>query len=161
MLGIATYTGGPNQSIVARTAVGSLKRSFQLPIELSGVSMTINGIACGIKSVSNGRIEFVTPPFISSVVTGTVYPIVINVQGLLIKRFVTVVPARPDIFTTNLTPGPLGRAQVSNVTNRVATPEPFTVTTILIRGGRRVPSVLRLRATGIANTSAAVITIRI
>jgi hypothetical protein len=123
--------------------------------------MTINGLACGIKSVSSGRIEFVTPPFISSVVTGTVYPMVINVQGFLIKRWVTVVPARPDIFTTNPTPGPLGRAQVTNVTNRVATPEPFTVTTILIRGARRVPSVLRLRATGIANTSAAVLSIRI
>lgn len=48
-----------------------------------------------------------------------------------------------------------------NVTNRVRTTEPFTVTTIRIRGGVRVPTVLRLRLTGIANTVPAVISIRI
>jgi hypothetical protein len=39
------------------------------------------------------------------------------------------------------------------VTNRVPTTEPFTVTTVKLRGGKRVPTVLRLRMTGIANIS--------
>ena len=161
MLAILNYTGGTNPSIVARTAVGSINREFNLPLELSGVSMTINGLGVGMKSVSSGSIVFVVPPAISSTLTGTVYPVVINNNGVVIKGFVTIVPARPDIFTNLPMPGPLGRAQVTNVTNRVATPEPFTVTTIRIRGAKRVPSVLRLRLTGVANTTAAVISIKI
>lgn len=161
MLAVLNYQGGQNQPIIARTAVGSISRVFNLPIELSGLTMTINGVAVGLKSVSSRTIVFVAPPALASVVTGTMYPIVINNQGLVIKGMVTIVPARPDIFTNLPEPGPGGRAQVSNVTNRVATGEPFTVTTIRIRGGRRVPTVLRLRLTGIANTTPAVITIRI
>ena len=156
-----TYTGGPDQTVVARTAVGSINRSFNLPVELSGVTMTINGVACGLKSVSDRMITFVAPPAISSTATGTVYPVVINNNGVVIKGFVTIVPTRPDIFTDLPVPGPGGRAQVANVVNRVAIGEPFTVTTIRIRGGVRVPTVLRLRVTGIANTSPAVISIRI
>src|SRR5204862_8174351 len=45
------YQAGFDRSVVARTAVGSLMRSFTLPIELSGISVTINGAACGLKSV--------------------------------------------------------------------------------------------------------------
>jgi uncharacterized protein (TIGR03437 family) len=155
------YTGGPDQPIVARTAVGSISRVFNLPMELSGLTMTINGVSVGLKSVSDRTIVFVVPPALASVVAGTAYPVVINNQGLVIKGMVTIVPARPDIFTTLPEPGPGGRAQAFNVTNRVATTEPFTVNTVRIRGGRRVPTVLRLRVTGIANTSAAVISIRI
>lgn len=123
--------------------------------------MTINGVAVGLKSVSRHNIVFVVPPALASVTTGTIYPFVINNQGVETKGMVTIVPTRPDIFTTLPIPGPGGRAQVFNVVNRVATGEPFTVTTIRIRGARRVATQLRLRVTGIANTSAAVITIRI
>ena len=65
----------------------------------------------------------------------------------------TIVPTRPDIFTDLPVPGPFGRALVFNVTNRVLTTEPFTVTTVKIRGGTRVPTVLRFRMTGVANIS--------
>lgn len=160
-LAILNYSPSTNEPIVARTAVGSLQRSFTLPITLSGVTMTINGVACGLKSVSRHQIIFVVPPFLSSVAAGTPYPVVINNQGTVFRGSLTIVPARPDIFTDLLVPGPGGRAQAFNVTNRVHTTEPFTVRTIRVRGGTRVPSVIRLRLTGVANTSAGVITVSI
>lgn len=123
--------------------------------------MTINGLAVGLKSVSRHEIVFVVPRFISSTATGTSYPVVVNNNGTVFKGNLTIVPARPDIFTTNAVPGPFGRALMENVTNRVHTTEPFVVRTIRVRGARLVPSVLRIRATGIANTSATVISIRI
>jgi len=126
--------------------------------------MTLNGIACGLKSVSRHEIVFVLPTFISSTTTGTVYPVVINNNGTVFKGNLTIVPTRPDIFTDLPVPAPFGRAQALNVVNTVHTAEPFTVTTLKIRGGRRVPTVLRLRVTGMANIAFAdrsVISVRI
>ena len=64
---------------------------------------------------------------------------------------VTIVPARPDIFNTTGMVGPGGRAKLFNVTNSRHTTEPFTVRTILRKGNRLVPSVLRIYVTGVAN----------
>ena len=146
MLAIVTYDPAGAPAITARTAVGSLDRSFTLPIQLSGVTMTINGIAVGLKSVSSGEIVFVAPPAIGSAIAGTVYPVVINVNGTEIKRDVTIVPTRPDIFTNLPAPGPLGRALATNVTNRCqrlsrSRPEHQN------KGGVKVATVLRLRMT--------------
>jgi uncharacterized protein (TIGR03437 family) len=151
MLAILHYDAGL-ANIIPRTATGSLTRTFNLPMELSGVSMTINGYACGMKSVSSTSITFVVPPALPTVLTGTFLPVVINNQGTAIKGFVTIVPARPDIFSSTFGPG--GRAQATNVTNRVHRTEPFTVTTIKVKGGTRVPTVLRLRITGVAGAAA-------
>ena len=62
MLANVTFTSGINQPIVARTAVGSLDRRFNLPMELSGVTMTIGGATVGLKSVFKTRnhIRFAT-----------------------------------------------------------------------------------------------------
>ncbi|MDQ6786851.1 MAG: hypothetical protein M3033_08585, partial [Acidobacteriota bacterium] len=141
MLAIANFTSGT--AVVSQTAVGSLSRSFTLPIELSGVTVAVNGAASGIKSISQGEVVFVVPPGFAPPVGGTVYPIVINDNGTVIKGSVTVVPARPDIFTFSALPAPGGRARIFNVTNRVVRTEPFTVTTVKIKGGVRVPTVLR------------------
>jgi len=66
----------------------------------------------------------------------------------------------PDIFT--FTPaGPGGRAKIFNVTNRVPRTEPFTVFTIMLRGGKRVPSHMRIYVTGVDSIGAANISIRI
>ncbi len=78
-------------------------------------------------------------------------------------------PARPDVFTFFPVPAPNGRARIFNVTNTVFRTEPFNVTTLRIRGGRRVPTVLRLFLTGVneslvfppATPSTAQITIRV
>ncbi|MGH9819875.1 MAG: hypothetical protein ACRD43_06870, partial [Pyrinomonadaceae bacterium] len=149
------------QPITSRTAVGSFARRFNLPIELSGLSMSINGIACGLKSVSSTQIVFVVPPFLSSAIAGTVYDLVINNSGTVTRGKVTIVPTRPDIFNSAGVIGPGGRAKLFNITNRVFLTEPFTVTTIKIKGGVRVPSVMRLYATGVANADPATISIRI
>ena len=150
---------GFGPAITPRTVVGSLEQAPDLPIELSGVSLTINGYAAGMKSVDNTRIVFVVPQGLSAPLTGSSYPVVINNQGTQIKGFITLVSARPDIFSSNLGPG--GRAQASNVTNRVHTTEPFMVRTIKVKGGTRVPSLIRLRITGVHGVPASAISIRI
>lgn len=144
--------GGFLPAITPRTAVGSTTREFSLPMELSGVTMTINGFTVGLRSVDSNRIEFVVPSGLTSSEVGIPYEVVINNQGTQIKGFVTIVPTRPDVFSSVFGPG--GRAQLENVTNRVHTTEPFTVTTVKIKGGTRVPSVLRLRLTGVQGASA-------
>lgn len=161
MLAILDYNSGTNQPIVARTAVGSIERRFTLPIELSGLTMTINGASCGLKTVGQRQIVFVVPPGLPAADAGTVYPVVINNNGLVFKGNVTIMRARPDVFSDRLTPGPGGRAKIFNSTNRVLTREPFTITTFRLRGSRRVQSVLRVYVTGINNLSSTSFTIRI
>ena len=155
------YPPGFDRAIVARSATGSLDRSFSLPIELSGVTLTINGAACGLRSVSRQRIEFVVPPAISSAVAGTSYSLVLNNNGVELKTTVTIVPSRPDIFNVEGLIAPGGRTKIFNVTNRVFTSEPFTVTTIRRRPFGRTPTILRLYLTGVASSSIANTSIRI
>jgi hypothetical protein len=143
------------------TAVGSLQRSFTLPIELNGTTVTINGAAAGIKSVRGSEVVFVVPPGLPTVAAGTSYPIVININGAVFRSTITVVPARPDIFTTSAVPGPGGRTRVFNATNRVLTGEPITISTVRIRGGRRVPTVLRVFLTGVGGVPNTAISIRV
>lgn len=147
--------------MVARSVEGSLTRSFTLPIQLSGVSMSINGAAAGLKSVSQQEIVFVVPPGLTGSTAGNVLPFVINNNGTEYKGTITLVHTRPDIFTDLPSPGPFGRAKITNVTNRVHTTEPFTVTTILEKGGRRVPSRMRILLTGVQNVPTTITTIRI
>ena len=161
MLAILNLQTGLDQPVVARTAVGSLQRSFTLPIELSGITLSINGVGCGLKAVSRHSIQFIVPPGLAADAAGTSYPVVLNNNGYVVKSTVVLVPARPDIFTfTGVGPG--GRAKLFNVTNRVPTTEPFTVFTVMLRGGRRVPSHLRLYLTGVSvGTAPTSISVRI
>jgi hypothetical protein len=161
MLAILDYDSGLNQPVAAKTAVGSLERRFTLPIELAGVTMTINGAAVGLKTVGRRQIVFVVPPGLTAADAGTVYPVVVNNNGVVFKGNITVVPARPDIFTDLLSPGPGGRARVFNATNRVLTREPFTIRTFRLRGSRLVPTVLRVYLTGVHNRVNTEIFIRI
>ena len=151
MLAIVDFTTGFNQPVAAQTAVGSLQRRFNLPMELSGVTMTINGAACGLKMVSRREITFVVPSGLTA--RDEPYPVVINNNGVVIKGSVVIVQARPDVFNFNEVPGPNGRARIFNATNRVLTREPFNVTTLRYRGGVRVPTVLRLYLTGVSGAT--------
>jgi len=160
-LTFVNFDSGTTPAVTAQTAVGSLQRSFTLPIELSGVTVTINGAAAGIKSVSQNEVLFVVPPALPTVAAGTTYPIVINNNGTVFRGTITLVPARPDIFTTSAVPGPGGRARIFNATNRVLTGEPITITTVRTRGGRRVPTVLRVFLTGVGGVPSSAITIRV
>ncbi|MBK9152873.1 MAG: hypothetical protein IPM25_01360 [Chloracidobacterium sp.] len=161
MLAILNYDKTKTPPFTARTAEASLARSFALPIELSGISMSLNGTACGIRSVGPNEIVFVVPPGIQGTGAGRSLPLIINNNGVEIRSNVAIVAARPDIFTDLPEPGPFGRARISNVTNRVHTTEPFTVTTVRIKGSRRVASRLRMRITGAGNNSTAIFAIRI
>ncbi|HEX8734215.1 MAG TPA: hypothetical protein VF721_02760 [Pyrinomonadaceae bacterium] len=164
MLAIVNMDTGFAEPVTPKTAVGSVSRRFALPIELSGVTMTINGAACGLKMVSRRQIIFTVPlgvfPLSGSEVSR---PVVINNNGTVIKGNVTIVFARPDIFRSDLVVASGGRARLQNVVNRVPTTEPFNVTTVRTRGGVRVPTVLRLYATGIfiPNSGAVTYTVRI
>jgi WD40-like Beta Propeller Repeat len=163
MLVNLTFNPNADRLFTARTAVGSLSRSFTLPIELSGVTMTINGAAVGLKSVRKGQIVFVVPRGLTSALTGTVYPVVVNNNGIIFRGSITIVPTRPDVFTFFPVPAPNGRARIFNITNTVFRTEPFNVTTLRFRGGRRVPTVLRLFLTGVegVTTTNTIPTIRI
>jgi uncharacterized protein (TIGR03437 family) len=161
MLAILNFQVGFDPPIVARQGVGSIQRAFSLPIELSGVSMSINGAACGLKYVSRHRIDFVVPPGLTAATTGTTYPLVLINNGAVHRTTVTLVPARPDVFTLTPNEGPGGRAKVFNVTNRVFRTEPFPVRTIRTRPFGFTPTRLRVYATGVANVQAANIRIRL
>ena len=161
MLAILSFDASVDRPVVARTAVGSLDRRFNLPMELSGVTLSINGVMCGLKSVSSTEIVFVVPRGLGSLVTGTKYPFVVTNNGVRFGGDVAIVPTRPDVFTTSPVPGPGGRAYLENVTNRVHTTEPFTVRTIQEKGGNKVATILRIRATGILDRSIAQLQVRI
>lgn len=121
--------------------------------------MSIGGHTVGLKSVDSNSIEFVAPRSLPSAVEGTNYPVVVNNNGSVIKGWVTAVPGRPDVFSSVVGPG--GRAQALNVVNRVHMAEPFTVTTVRVRGGERVATVLRLKVTGVEGAGTVNFSIRI
>jgi len=162
--GMLTYIKFNSDVTIATTAtaVGSLQRSFTLPIELSGVTVTINGAAAGIKSVSGNELLIVVPPGLATVAAGVAYPIVINNNGTISRGTITIVPARPDVFTTSVVASSGGRARIFNATNRVLTGEPFTFRTIKIKGGTRTATILRVFLTGVAaNVPNTAITVRV
>ncbi len=123
--------------------------------------MTINGAACGLKSVARNEIVFVVPPALGSVAAGTSYKAVVNNNGSVFSKDVTIVPARPDIFRKDGVVAPFGRARLLNVTNTVHTMEPFAVRTIRRRGNRLVPSVIRMYLTGVADAQTVNVSVRI
>ncbi|MGI9069011.1 MAG: hypothetical protein ACR2HX_21740 [Pyrinomonadaceae bacterium] len=122
------------------------ERSPILPVELAGVSVSVNGAAAGLYFVGNApsEIVFVMPV---SLTTG-VATVVVNNNGTAFRGFVQINPAQPDIFT--LPSGPGGIAMVCNVTNPM-TPNcvgPFSVTSPDSTGAL-VPTVLEIYLTGV------------
>jgi uncharacterized protein (TIGR03437 family) len=127
------------------------KRSPALPVELNGVSVSVNGAAAGLYFVGNSskQINFVTPISLP----GGVDTVAVNINDTgantdtLLRGFVQIVPGQPDILTSTNDAG--GRAVVFNVTNPMArTAEPFSVTST-DAGGNTVPTVLELNLTGV------------
>jgi uncharacterized protein (TIGR03437 family) len=135
MLGIArsTLTLAPATVEVSTTAAHEFQRRPPLPVELSGVSVTVSGAAAGLYLVSPGTLKFVVPRGLAS--SATAAPVVIFNNGALIRTSLLLNIAQPDIFTT--TNGPGGRAAALNVTNNCVggTAEPFTVTSLRPTGG--------------------------
>jgi uncharacterized protein (TIGR03437 family) len=120
-------------------------RSPILPIELNGVSVSINGAAAGLYHVDGSEIHFVVP---IGVRTG-IATVVVNNNGKVFRGFVLIVAAQPDIFT--IPRGPGGRAVICNVTNTAVSGcvvEPFSVTSADSTGAQ-VPTVLEIHLTGV------------
>ncbi len=118
-----------------------------LPVELAGVSVSVNGAAAGLYFVGNTakQIDFVMPPGLAPGL-GTV---VINNNGTVFRGFVQIVSSQPDIFSSTHDAG--GRAVVCNVTNTAVSGcvlEPFRVTS-LDSTGTSVPTVLELHLSGV------------
>jgi len=119
-----------------------------LPVELRGVSVSIRGAAAGMYAVSPTAITFVVPPGLP--VSGTTsYPIVINNNGTVIRGFLVIIAAQPDVETS--TNGPNGRAVICNITNPTVSgcqTEPFNVTSPNASGSP-VATVLEVHLTGV------------
>jgi uncharacterized protein (TIGR03437 family) len=166
MLGIirsATALAPSTQN--ANSASESLRRP-PLPIELNGVSVSINSAAAGLYFVSAGQINFVVPPGLAPNTGTTTYPLVINNNGTTIRSTIQLLTAQPDIFTVTNDFGS-NRASVLNVTNPLSTgtPEPFDVTTTYVNGsGDTVtePTKLAIFLTGVHGiTDKTQVTVRI
>jgi len=155
MLGVVNF---PNRvGFITTVATGtSTRRSPSLPVELNGISMSINNFAVGLYSVQRRQIVFVVPPGIGASAAGNSYPVAIHIRGRILRGNITLVPAQPDLFSS--TGGVLGRAQVTNAFN--GTSEPFRVTTVTPRRPR-APTVLRIILTGVLGAPSSVISVRI
>ena len=124
-----------------------------LPIELNGVTVSINGAAAGLFFVSPGQINFVVPPGLAPTTGTTTYPVVINNNGTTIRTTIQISIAQPDIFTMTDIFG-TNRAAILNVTNPLSagSPEPFSVTTTFVNSSGNTetdPTILRIFLTGV------------
>jgi uncharacterized protein (TIGR03437 family) len=160
----STTTLAPS-SQATTTASESVKRP-PLPIELNGVSVSINNAAAGLYFVSANQINFVVPPGLVATTGTNTYPVVINNNGVTIRSTIQILPAQPDIFTDTNGFGS-NRASVLNVTNPLSagSPEPFSVTTTYVNSSGAVvteATKLRIFLTGVRRvTDKAQITVRI
>jgi uncharacterized protein (TIGR03437 family) len=139
------------------------QRSPALPIELNGVSVSVNGYAAGLYFVGNAekQINFVMPIGLSA----GVKPVAVNIfnsgasSDTLLRGLVNVVVGQPDIFTSTNDAG--GRAAALNVTNPNArTAEPFNVTSTDATGAT-VPTVIELSVTGVRFAAKTEITVTV
>jgi hypothetical protein len=123
-----------------------------LPIELNGVSVSVNGAAAGLYFVGDSPgegISFVMPIGLSAGVATVVVNDQRNNNGTVFRGFVQIIASQPDIFTSTNDAG--GTARACNVTNSASGSAcivgPFKVTSADSTGAQ-VPTVLELYVTG-------------
>jgi hypothetical protein len=138
--------------VLTSPCASETQRAPALPIELNGVSVSVNGGAAGLYFVGNAekQINFVMPPGTAAGVANVVINILdagANTDTQL-RGLVLIVPGQPDIFST--TGDANGRAIATNAVT--GTSEPFSVTT----NGN--PTVIQLSVTGVRFASRAEIT---
>ena len=124
-----------------------------LPIELNGVSVSVNGAAAGLYFVGNTSAEgirFVVP---IGVATG-IQPVVVNNNGRVFRGFLNVIAAQPDLFSSTGDAG--GTVIACNVTDPSVggcVPGPFPLTSS--NGTATVPTVIEIHLTGVRGSTAA------
>lgn len=137
-------------------------RSPALPVELNGVSLSVNGAAAGLYFVADAekQINFVMPIGLAPGL-GTVAVNVLNSGAntdTLFRGFVQIIPGQPDIMSSTMDAN--GRAIAFNVTNpMMRTMEPFSVTTT--SGSTTVPTVIELSVTGVRGALRTEITVTV
>jgi hypothetical protein len=138
-------------------------RTPALPVELNGVSLSINGGAAGLYWVGDEskQINFVVPRGtvpVLAVVAVNVLNTGANTDTLF-RGLLNIVAAQPDIFST--TSDAEGRAIAFNVTNpQNRTMEPFSVTSTN-ESGATVPTVIELSVTGVRGAAVGEITVTV
>ncbi len=111
-----TVDFAPSTVMVPNGAASETNRSPALPVELNGVSVSVNGAAAGLYFVgsTSRQINFVVPlgtkPGLATVVINSRLNGGTQLRGLII-----IVAAQPDLFSD------AGRAAIVNVTNPVDT----------------------------------------
>lgn len=141
--------------VLSSPCASETMRSPALPIELNGVSVSVNGAAAGLYFVGNAekQINFVIPP---GTVNGLAN-VVINILDVgantdtQLRGLVQIVAGQPDIFSS--TGDANGRALARNATTLTA--EPFSVTT----DGN--PTVIQLTVTGVRFAARTEITVTV
>jgi uncharacterized protein (TIGR03437 family) len=126
-----------------------------LPIELAGVSVSVNGAAAGLYFVGNAdkEIKFVVPIALPPILA----PVVVNAldtgggTDTVFRGLLLVLPGQPDIGTTTDDAG--GRAIAFNAADD--SPEPFSVTT------DGAPTRIELTVTGVRFATPAEITVTV
>ena len=142
----------PSNQTASGGSEGS-RRPF-LPVELNGVSVSVNGAAAVLHFVGNSprQINFVVP---IGLAPGTA-TVVINNNGRVFRSFIRIVAAQPDIFTL-----PGNRASVVNVTNPNARMgEPFAVMSLNDQN-QLVPTELEVTLTGVRNVTPSEVTVTV
>ena len=123
------------------------KRKPILPIELNGVSVSVNGAAAGLYFVGNTSAEgirFVVP---IGVATG-IQPVVVNNNGRVFRGFLNVIAAQPDLFSL------MGTVIACNVTDPSIANclgGPFSLTSS--NGTATVPTVIEIHLTGVRGST--------
>jgi uncharacterized protein (TIGR03437 family) len=166
MIGIVRPAPSPAPVVVlapSSRAAGSAsvtQNSPPLPIELNGVSVSINNAAAGLYFVGANQINFVVPIGLAAQTGTATYPVVINNNGAVIRSALQVMAAQPDVATS--TGDANGRAIVLNVTNSMSsgTSEPFSIMS-LDASGTSVQTILRIILTGVRPATAAQVTVTI
>ena len=124
-----------------------------LPIELNGVSVSVNGAAAGLYFVGNTSAEgirFVVPIGVEP----GIKPVVINNNGRVFRAFLNVIVAQPDLFSSTGDAG--GTIIACNVTNTSVSgcvPGPFPLTSS--NGTAAVATIIEIHLTGVRGATTA------
>jgi uncharacterized protein (TIGR03437 family) len=138
----------------AHPCASETKRTPALPVELNGVSVSVNGAAAGLYSVDadSKQINFVVP----ITLTPGLATVAVANGNTLFRSLLLIVPAQPDIFTDSNDEG--GRAAARNAVT--GTGEPFSVTTTP-PGGTAAPTVIQLTVTGVRGAARTELTVTV